>query len=301
MPTKPDATSELRALLPEQTLIDSLFQLPLLRDLPYRGLLQAGFKLTLLLLLFLGLNWALRKLIARTGERIARQRESHHSQAARVRTLTTISKSASFYILLFFFSVAALSLLGINALGLVGTAGVAGLAVGFGAQKLVKDIISGFFLLLEDQFAVGEFITAGGTSIAGGGITGTVEEIGIRATRLRDDDGRLYILSNGDITQVCNYSRGAVTHGFEVGIAATADVTEAIKILDEALKTASETLELAKPAQVAGVSAADALKTTLRITFHSAVLAGAKRPSDLTLALRAAARTALITAEIALA
>lgn len=301
MPTKPDPAAELRDLLPERSLIDSLFTLPLLRDLPYRGLLQAGLKLAVLFLLFLGLNWVLRKLITRTGERIALQRGTHHSQVARVRTLTTIGKSATFYVLLFFFAVGALGLMGINVMGLIGTAGVAGLAIGFGAQKLVKDIISGFFLLLEDQFAVGEFVTAGGTAIAGGGVTGTVEEIGIRATRLRDDDGRLYILSNGDITQVCNYSRGAVVHAFEIGIAAAADVNAAVKVLDDALKAASESLELTEPAQVAGVSAADAAKTTLRVTFHSPVLAGAKRPGDLTLSLRAAARTALLDAGIALA
>jgi small conductance mechanosensitive channel len=97
---------------------------------------------------------------------------------------------------------------------------VAGLAVGFGAQKLVKDVITGFFLLLEDQYAVGDYVTIGT-------VTGTVEELGMRITRLRDDDGRLYILSNGDIGQVCNMSRGPLAGVLEVAIAASADVGHA--------------------------------------------------------------------------
>jgi hypothetical protein len=108
--------------------------------------------------------------------------------------------------------------------------GRVGLAIGFGAQKLVKDVISGFFLLLEDQFAVGS-----SSRRAYGGRRGRRHRDRrgdrIRTTRLRDDEGRLYILSNGDITQVCNYSRGAVMHAFEIGIAATADVAEATRVL----------------------------------------------------------------------
>lgn len=276
--------------------MDSVFNLPLLRDLPFRGMIITGVEILLLLLLFLMANWLFRTIIRRTGDRLANQRtvHTHPAQAARIRTLTSLAESALFYFLLFFFGVAALGQLGVNVLGLVGTAGVAGLAVGFGAQKLVKDVITGFFLLLEDQYAVGEYVTIAGTS-------GTVEELGMRITRLRDDDGRLFILSNGDISQVCNHSRGAVAQSFEIGIAAAADVKAAEDAINDALKSVSEELGLPEPARVAGISAADAAKTTLRVSFRANVSSGAKRPSEIVLALRQAARDALVAKQIALA
>ncbi len=303
MPVKPAPVTPPQVLLPEQSLVDSLFQLPPLRDLPFRALLKAGFKLALLFLLFFALNTALRVLIGRASDRFAARRGAamNPTQAARLRTLATLGQSASYYTLLFLFVVGALGVLGVNVLGLVGTAGVAGIAIGFGAQKMVKDVFSGFFILLEDQFGVGEYVTAGGNGIAGGGVTGTVEELGMRSTRIRDDDGKLYILSNGDITQVCNYSRGTVAHSFEIGVAATVDITAATHLLNDALASASETLALAEPAHVAGVSATDGLKTTLKISFRTVVPTDAKRPADMILALREAGRAALIAAGIALA
>jgi len=299
MPTKGTSSTtlnDLQSLLPDRSLIDELFNTPPLRDLPFRGLLETGFKILLLLALFLMLHWILRALIRRTGERLALQREAHTytMQAARVRTLTTLSESFLFYTLIFFFAVSALGLLGVNVLGLVGTAGVAGLAVGFGAQKLVKDVISGFFLLLEDQYGVGEYVTIGGVS-------GAVEELGMRSTRLRDDDGKLYILSNGDITQVCNHSRGPVASSFEIGIAATADIKAATEAINKGLAPQVESLSLYEAPYVAGVSATDAAKTTLKVVFHATILGSAKRPSVLALTLREVARDALVAAGITLA
>lgn len=90
--------------------------------------------------------------------------------------------------------------IGVSIGPLVAGAGIAGLAVGFGAQALVKDIISGFFMLLENQFRVGDVI-----SIAGA--TGTVEAINLRTTLLRDNEGRVHIVPNGTIAVVTNHTR----------------------------------------------------------------------------------------------
>jgi len=78
--------------------------------------------------------------------------------------------------------------------------GIAGLAIGFGAQTLVKDVINGFFILIEDQFEVGDTIRAAG-------VTGAVEEITMRRTTLRDADGTLHIVPNGSIQIVSNMTR----------------------------------------------------------------------------------------------
>jgi small-conductance mechanosensitive channel len=91
--------------------------------------------------------------------------------------------------------------LGFNLGPLLAGAGVVGLAVGFGAQQLVRDVISGFFVLVEDQFGVGDTVTLGG-------VTGTVESMTLRLTRLRADDGVLHHLRNGDLGIVSNASRG---------------------------------------------------------------------------------------------
>ena len=82
---------------------------------------------------------------------------------------------------------------------MLASAGVLGFAVGFGAQSLVKDIISGFFIIFEDQFSVGDYVQIGTTM-------GTVEEIGLRTTKLSAYGGEIYIIPNGNITEVINYS-----------------------------------------------------------------------------------------------
>ena len=89
---------------------------------------------------------------------------------------------------------------GVAASALLATAGVLGIAVGFGAQSLVKDVISGFFILLDDQYAAGERVTLSG-------FTGVVEELGLRSTKLRNDDGDVFFIQNGSVTNVVNHSR----------------------------------------------------------------------------------------------
>ena len=183
--------------------------------------------------------------------------------------------------------VSGLSLVGINVTAIVGTASVAGLAFGFGAQKLVKDVITGYFLLLEDQYVAGDYITIGT-------VTGTVEELGMRITRIRDDDGKLYILSNGDIAQVCNHSRGLVGASFELSVGAAEDIAAVTKIIEETLATQN----LPAPARVEGITLADATKTTLRITFKAP---HGQRPAQILPHLRATLRDALLAANITLA
>jgi Small-conductance mechanosensitive channel len=276
--------------------VTDLYSLPGLRSLPFRSGLIHLTELVLLALLFVVLRAALRRIVRKTADAIIAREEAAGKlgRAQRVRTLASLLLSIATYTLAFIVLLSALGTLGVNVLGLLGTAGVAGLAVGFGAQKLVKDVISGFFLLLEDQYAVGDYVSIGA-------VTGVVEELGMRITRVRDDDGRLFILSNGDITQVCNHSRGPVAGSFEVAIGASADISAARKALDAALKEVSEEMKLPEPAHVAGITAADAAKTTLRITYRVAVSAGQARPMEIALHLRETARRALLDAEVPLA
>lgn len=82
---------------------------------------------------------------------------------------------------------------------LLAGAGVAGLAIGFGAQSLVKDVISGFFIIFEDQFSVGDYVVVSKAE-------GTVEEIGLRTTKIKSWTGERHVIPNGNITEVINYS-----------------------------------------------------------------------------------------------
>lgn len=274
---------------------DALLDLPGLRHLPERvkPLLARMVELLLLLLLFLVLRWVVGRLVDRAVNTVARREEAagNEGRAARVRTLGGLVRSVLSYTLAFILIVTALGVFNVDLRALLGTAGVAGLAVGFGAQKLVRDVISGFFLLLEDQYAVGDYVTIGS-------VTGTVEDLGMRITRLRDDDGRLYILANGDINQVCNMSRGPLAGSIEVGIAASADTGRATEALNAAFEKASREMALAEPARVEGIAAADAAKTVLRVRFRAG---DDLRPADAALRLRDTARRALNEAEIPLA
>ncbi len=121
-----------------------------------------------------------------------------HSER-REKTLVKLLKNTLSYVVYFSAILAVLSEFRIDVKGLLAGAGVLGLAVGFGAQSLVKDVITGFFIILEDQFSVGDYVKIG---IA----EGIVEEIGLRTTKIKSFTGEVYILPNGTIIQVVNYS-----------------------------------------------------------------------------------------------
>lgn len=267
-------------------------RVPGVRRLPadVRPFVLNGLDLLLLCFVFLLIRRLLGGLVRNWTNNVAEREEKagNRSRAARLRTLTGLTTSIVVYAVAILFLFTALGIVGFNMTGVVGTAGVAGIAFGFGAQKVAKDVITGFIILFEDQYAVGEYVTING-------VTGTVEDLAVRTTEIRDDDGKLYILSNGDIAQVCNQSRGPVAGSFEINIAAGADVDEAIRILNDALGKASGDLHLEAGAHIAGIAGVDAAKTTLKVSYRAG---GSVRPGPVALHLRETARSALITAGI---
>lgn len=194
-------------------------------------------------------------LISRQADRLPEGRE------ARLRTLVGLIRSVTNYLLFFVFAILFLSALHFNVISVAAGASFAGLAVGFGAQKLVKDVISGFFIILENQYDVGDYVTING-------VTGRVEEIGMRIMKIRDDTGKLFILSNGDISQVCNQSRGAVEGVVEIGVAPGSDIKKSMEIIDEAGKALladRPDLGLSGAPEAQGIGSADATHTILRV------------------------------------
>lgn len=147
----------------------------------------------------------------------------------KIRTLITVFKNVLKYILYFIAIVIILDIFGVNTSSILATAGIGGLAISFGAQSLVKDIITGFFILIEDQYSVGDYITIGD-------YTGIVEEIGVRVTKLRDFSGELHIIPNGQISVVTNKGRGPMRSSVDIKIAYEEDIDRAIKVIKEVLE-----------------------------------------------------------------
>ena len=244
-----------------------------------------------IVLLYLVLRWLLLRglTIVLTPIR-AREETIQGSSASRVQTLQGLARSAITYLLLFFAAMMLLGELGVNVAAIVAGAGVAGLAISFGAQRLVRDVLTGFFLLMEDQFRVGEVVTLAG--IPGlGQLTGTVRDMGLRITRLTDAAEKLVTVANGDIGAVVNHSRGPVTATVEIGVAPDAPLDRVTELVG-ALKL-PESL-FAGPAHLDGVTAFDAAKLTVRVT---APAAPGQAPAA-ELALRSAVRDALRTGEV---
>ena len=151
-------------------------------------------------------------------------------QARRQQRAETIGAVVRSIVSVVIWSIAVLTVLeelGINLAPLIAGAGIAGVALGFGAQSLVKDFLSGMFMLMEDQFGVGDVIDTG---VA----TGTVEGVSLRTTRLRDVDGVVWHVPNGVITRVGNKSQQWSRALVDIAIAYEADVSAAIEVIREA-------------------------------------------------------------------
>ncbi|MGE5630601.1 MAG: mechanosensitive ion channel family protein [Caulobacteraceae bacterium] len=144
-------------------------------------------------------------------------------------TLIGILRSIVKYAVYIIMGISILNVLNIPTEPLLATAGLGGLAIGFGAQSLVRDIFTGFFILFEDQYGVGDYITTGS-------MTGTVEDMGLRTTKVRASNGDLHIIPNGEVKTVTNHSRGNSLATIDVGIAYEADAEKAMDVLKEITK-----------------------------------------------------------------
>jgi small conductance mechanosensitive channel len=151
----------------------------------------------------------------------------------KLNTLSAVLKNVIRYTIYFIGVMIILDILGVNTNSIIATAGIGGLAISFGAQSLVKDIITGFFILFEDQFSVGDYIQIGD-------FEGIVVEMGIRVTKIRDFSGELHIIPNGNISIVTNKSRGPMSSYVDVRIPYEEDVDRAIRIIEEACEKVKE-------------------------------------------------------------
>lgn len=148
------------------------------------------------------------------------------SQIKRADTLTHVVRDVARVAIYAIGGLLILSELGIHLGPLLAAAGIGGLAIGFGAQSLVRDVISGFFILLEDQIRVGDVV-----EIAGVG--GLVEEVRLRTIMMRDLSGNVHVVPNGNIDKVKNYTYKFSYYLFDVGVAYREDVDHVMAVLKE--------------------------------------------------------------------
>lgn len=186
---------------------------------------------------------------------------------ARVKTLGSVLTSALDIVVIVVTLLTILRILSIPLEPLLAASGIGGIALAFGAQSLVKDYISGMLMIFEDQFGVGDLINTGD-------VTGTVEEVGLRVTRLRDAGGQIWYVRNGEILRVGNQSQGWSTGISDVPIASTEDPAKAIEVLRAMVKEVHADPKwagvLLDEPTVAGVNEVRAGTTTIRIFAKTA-------------------------------
>jgi small conductance mechanosensitive channel len=157
-----------------------------------------------------------------------RQHHSTHTKEERLKRARTLSSVFIGITGVFTFAMAAfmiLAELGYDIAPLIASAGVVGIAIGFGAQSIIKDVFNGLFILLEDQFNTGDVIKVSGVS-------GLVEELNLRRTVLRDLDGIVHIIPNGQITTVSNYTHEWARVNLNVSVAYSTDLDKAIAVIN---------------------------------------------------------------------
>jgi small-conductance mechanosensitive channel len=142
------------------------------------------------------------------------------------RTVTSVITSVGIFVILFVAALEVLSLLGLNLGPMLASAGIAGLAIGFGAQTLVHDFINGFFILLENQYDIGDTVRIAG-------VKGMVERMSLRMTVLRDEDGTVHLVPNSAVQIVSNATRDWAQFALRVVVAYTESSDEVIKLLQQ--------------------------------------------------------------------
>lgn len=202
-----------------------------------------------------------KRMISRT---FANMKKRQKMTEGRATVLERLLLSTLSYTLLFVVAVVIFGIFGLPISGLIAGAGIIGLAIGFGAQGLVSDIVTGFFLLVEKWADVGDYIITAG-------VDGVVEEVGLRTTQIRGFDGVLHFIPNRNIANLSNYSRGQMRALVEMGISYNDNIDEAIKIAQGVCDHMAENDEnIVEGPNVDGVQTISDHEVVLRVSAQTA-------------------------------
>ena len=225
---------------------------------------QTAFHILLILILV----WIARRLIGRSisllKDYLTKQRGDHPEELKRIETLGQVSLYMASVILFVVAGLVLLGEIGISIGPILATAGVAGVAIGFGAQHVIKDYLNGFFMLLENQVRQGDVVV-----VAEKG--GLVEEVTLRYIKLRDYDGNVHFIPNGAITTVTNMSREYAYAVIDVGVAYREDLDEVMELMKKIggeLREASDfAAKILEDIEMAGVDKWDESAVVIRCRF----------------------------------
>ncbi|MFC7440378.1 mechanosensitive ion channel family protein [Laceyella putida] len=224
------------------------------------GIFGSAIKILVILVLAYIAHVIIKRIIVRATESSKRLNKGTQQ---RIHTIQSLLINIASYVIFFIALVSILSEFGINISALLASAGVLGLAIGFGAKDLVSDIVTGFFMLLEDQVHVGEEITVNGYS-------GTVEHVGLRTLQLRSTNGDLHFLLNRDIKSLTNHSRGVMQATVDLPLPADIDVEQVIKFLEQECQKMKQRIPaIVEGPKVLGVENMNATETIIRINART--------------------------------
>jgi small conductance mechanosensitive channel len=203
----------------------------------WAGWLSAGLRIVFILVVALALRTVVRRTISKLIERMNRGADAAAAttlggllvnaerRKQRSEAIGSVLRSVASFMILGTAALTILSVLRIDLAPLLASAGVAGVAIGFGARNLVTDFLSGVFMILEDQYGVGDTIDAGVAS-------GEVVEVGLRVTKLRGADGEIWYVRNGEVKRIGNLSQGWATAGVDVTVRASENLDRVKAVLD---------------------------------------------------------------------
>jgi small-conductance mechanosensitive channel len=220
-----------------------------------------------LILLVTWLLWVVIDTAIQEALKPAVGRRSTHQPSTRVKTILPMLRNAVKIVLVVICTITTMANLGINVAPLLAGAGVVGLAIGFGSQQLVQDVITGLFILIEDTIAIGDWVVLDSSH------AGTVESLTIRTLRLRDGKGFVHSVPFGQIKAVTNQSRQFAYAFFSVQVSYDSDIDEALQIIRDVGQQISDDLllknNLQGPLQVFGVDKMDLSGITLTAQFRT--------------------------------
>lgn len=250
-------------------------------------LLGPGIRIVIVIVIGVSIRWLLHRAISRLtrvalDDRVTRfvggsrgpeaaaaaTGVTHERHEQRVRTTSTMLRSTTTVVVGAITVLTVLGIVGVPLSPILASAGVGGVALGFGAQSLVKDYLSGIVMIIEDQYGVGDVVDAG--LATGANVTGTVEDVSLRVTRVRDSNGVAWYIPNGQFVRVGNTTQGWSTAIVDTPIAYTESIEQAITVIREAATSLESdpawSDRLIDAPQVAGVESVGGATVTIRTT-----------------------------------
>lgn len=251
-------------MLDDVQALHSLFTVAL--DKSWGWLLTSGVRVVFILAAFYALLRAVRLLTQKLSEMLQGLTQSVERQK-RAHTLSHIVRVVTTTVLMVVTTMLILAEVGVNLAPILAAAGIGGLAIGFGAQNLVRDVITGFFILLEDHIRVGDVVKVGDQG-------GLVENITLRVLTLRDFDGSLHVIPHSAVTTITNMTKDFSYALIDVGVAYREDVDEVMAILKEVgaeLRRDPEfALDTLEDLEIVGVDDFAASQVTIKIRIKTA-------------------------------